>query len=294
MPPELLKQTHDLMCFDALTEIVDVGANPLDDNAPYQPLLGAGLCRVTGFEPQGLALAALNDKKSSAETYLPYAIGDGSRQTLNVCRHSGWTGTLTPSKISLDIFSAFNSNATILSRTPIETRRLDDISEINSLDFLKIDIQGGELSAFRNAETKLSKAVVIQTEVSFVNLYDDQPSFGEVDIELRRQGFIPHHMPAIKRSVISPFLLNNDPWRTLNQLVEADIVYVRDYRKLDDLDDDQLRHMGLVVLACYGSYDLAYRCVLALEVRKSIPEGSARHYLDLVNIAMSVSSGTGR
>ena len=33
-------------------DVVDIGANPIDGDPPYRLLLDAGLCRVTGFEPQ--------------------------------------------------------------------------------------------------------------------------------------------------------------------------------------------------------------------------------------------------
>ncbi|PQP54937.1 FkbM family methyltransferase, partial [Mycolicibacterium austroafricanum] len=80
----------------------------------------------------------------------------------------------------------------VLERIPLSTHRLDDISEIEHLDFLKIDIQGGELAVFQNGRTKLADAVAIQTEVSFVTLYRDQPTMGDVDVEMRSQGFVPH------------------------------------------------------------------------------------------------------
>jgi len=96
-------------------------------------------------------------------------------------------------------------------------------------------------------------------------------------------GFIPHHIAGLTKGIISPFLLNDDPWQTLNQLLEADIVYVRDFRDSAALDDDQLKHLGLVAHACYGSYDLSYRCVLTLEGRGTIAAGSEQRYIDLVN-----------
>jgi hypothetical protein len=34
--------------------------------------------------------------------------------------------------------------------------------------------------------------VAIQAEISFVVLYKNQPSLGDVDLELRSQGFVPH------------------------------------------------------------------------------------------------------
>ena len=42
-----------------LTEVVDIGANPIDEEPPYKTMLADGACRVTGFEPQAEALAAL-------------------------------------------------------------------------------------------------------------------------------------------------------------------------------------------------------------------------------------------
>jgi FkbM family methyltransferase len=134
----------------------------------------------------------LNRKKGTNETYLPYAVGDGGEHTLNLCAYSGWTSLFVPSAAALDVFSFFKANARVVDRTRLKTRRLDDIAELDGIDFLKIDIQGGELAVFVHGREKLKHAVVIQTEVQFVDLYDGQPSFGQVDQELRAQGFIPH------------------------------------------------------------------------------------------------------
>ena len=279
----MLSALHELLQFSQLTQIVDVGANPIDGEPPYIGLIKNGFCNVIGFEPQQDALAELKTGQSSHENYLPYAVGDGSTKTLNICKYSGWTSTYTPSAQSLNVFSVFKDNAKIIGQTTINTRRLDDIAEIGHIDFLKIDIQGGELGVFQNGKQKLSTASVIQTEVSFFNLYDDQPSFGDIDIELRSQGFIPHCFAAVKKGIIAPFSLNNDPWRPLNQLLEADVVYVKDFRDAESLDERQVKNICLIAHACYGSYDLAYRCILILQDRKLIPADSARRYIDLLN-----------
>jgi hypothetical protein len=51
-----------------LTAVVDVGANPIDGDAPYKSMLSRRLCTVTGFEPQPDGLASLNARKSDLET----------------------------------------------------------------------------------------------------------------------------------------------------------------------------------------------------------------------------------
>ncbi len=262
-----------------LTRVVDIGANPIDGDPPYQPMLRDGLCRITGFEPQAEALAALLRRKGPLETYLPYAVGDGNVHTLNICAASGMTSLYEPDPATLEIFAALKPLGQVVNRLPIQTRRLDDIEEIEALDFLKIDIQGAELSVFRHGKQKLSDAIAIQVEVSFMALYRDQPGHGEVDIELRAQGFVPHCFAAVKRWPIAPLVVGNNDRQPLNQLLEADIVYMRDIRKPEALDQEQLKHLALVAHHCYGSFDLAVRCLWLLEQRGLLDKEDRMKYL---------------
>jgi FkbM family methyltransferase len=261
-----------------LTHVVDIGANPIDDVPPYRPLLDAQLCRVTGFEPQASALAKLNLEKRANQVYFPHAIGDGKEHTLYLCAYSGWTSIYVPSAAALDVFSFFKEKARVVSKTRIQTHRLDDLAEVNNVDFLKIDIQGGELAVLVHGREKLKNAVVIQTELQFVNLYEDQPNFGEVDQELRAQGFIPHAFAALKKWPISPPQSEASSSQSRNQLLEADLVYVRDFVHPDDISSDQLKHLCLIAHSCYKSYDLAGRCLALLEQREAISAGALQQY----------------
>jgi hypothetical protein len=99
---------QDIICkilqLDRLTEIVDIGANPIDGAPPYKSMMDSGLCRITGFEPQEEALAELIAKKGENERYLPYAVGDGKTHVLNICRGSGMTSLFDPDPKSFEIF----------------------------------------------------------------------------------------------------------------------------------------------------------------------------------------------
>ncbi len=265
-----------------LVEVVDVGANPVDGDPPYLPLMVEGLCRVTGFEPQPAALEQLLQRKGTLERYLPYAVGDGGSHTLRVCAGSGMTSLFEPDPAALALFPFLAPFAEVRERLAVATRRLDEIEEIERLDYLKIDIQGGELAVFESGRAKLAQAVVVQTEVSFLTLYQDQPAFGDVDRELRAQGFVPHCFAAVKRWPIAPCVVNDNPRWAVNQLLEADVVYVRDITRPEGLDDQQLKRIVLVAHHCYRSYDLAMRCVEILESRGALPAGTRRRYLDLV------------
>ena len=197
---------------------------------------------------------------------------------LNICSAEGMSSTLKPNGEILKIFHPFDIWGQVISEQKILTKTLDSIGEIEQVDFLKIDIQGGELSVFQNGKKKLANTVAIQTEVSFIPLYEDQPTFGAVDIELRGLGFIPHFFPAIKNWMIAPLVINSDPRIPLNQLIEADIVYVKDFTKPQNIGDEQLKHLALISHICYKSFDLAMRCIAILEDRGVVPRGSVAQY----------------
>jgi hypothetical protein len=132
--------------------------------------------------------------------------------------------------------------------------------------------------ALRNGRAKLANCAVVQIEMSFFTLYKEQPGFGEVDAELRALGLVVHGFAELKRYPVAPYR-GDDVWRGLNQLVEADLIYVRDPKRPAALASDHLRKIALAVDACYGSYDLATRCLAELERRGDCAPGTLERYL---------------
>ena len=263
---------------ERLTTIVDIGANPIDGDPPYKQMLERSLCQIIGFEPQQDALQELLKNKGPLETYFSYGVGDGEQHTLYCCAASGMTSLYKPDQNYLSILNEFEILGEVISTELIPTKRLDDIAEISDLDMLKIDIQGGELAVFESGRGKLDRAVVIQAEVSFMPLYEDQPMFWEIDRELRQQGFIPHTFATLKRWPISPYSHPEDSRLAVNQLLEADVVYVKDYVNAHLLTDEQLKQIALIMHHCYGSHDLVTRCLSILSGRGVIPESALKHY----------------
>lgn len=287
---------RDILSPSRLTHIVDVGASRSCGDWPYTVMLNAGLCHLTGFEPGPEALLELQRTRGPNESYLPYALGDGTPQTLQVCPPpGGMTRLLEPDPTTQGLFTLFDPFGKVIERLPIQTHRLDDIGEIEHLDLLKIDIQGGKLAVFQNGREKLAEAVAVQTEVSFITLYRDQPRFGDVDLELRSQGFVPHCIPnAVKRWVIGDFVVGGSPSRPLNQILETDIVYVRDFFDPDAMTAEQLKHLAMISHHCYGSFDLAFRCVQLLQARGAVGPASAQRYLDIYRRAVRHKSALWR
>jgi hypothetical protein len=109
---------RNLLSPQRLTDVVDVGANPIDGEPPYTPMLVAGECRVTGFEPQEAALLELQKLKGPNERYFPYAVGDGAEHSLNICRASGMTSLFEPDPTTLGLFEVLEELGQVIERVP--------------------------------------------------------------------------------------------------------------------------------------------------------------------------------
>ena len=271
----------ELLRPERLTAVVDIGANPLNSDGapPYKPMLDRRLCTIIGFEPQADAHAALNAGNGELETYLPYAIGDGAPATLKVCAARGMSSLLSPDPRMLACFPGFVDYGRVVSEIPIETRTLDSIAEIAAMDFLKIDVQGAELTAFRGGSARLAQAVALQAEVSFMPLYRNQPVFGDIDLALRALGLVPHMFVNINKRMILPLRDPNAPFAAMNQLLEADVVYVRDFSQASSMTAEQLKHLAMIAHHCYESYDLATNCIHNLAQRGAVAADAVGRYL---------------
>ena len=267
-----------LVDLDQRLKVVDIGANPLDGEAPpYAGLLKAGDIDLVGFEPHGPSLAELHKKKGPFETYLPHAVGDGQRHTLRICRAPGLSSLLEPNPAVMKLFHLFPMWSRVFSSDTVDTVRLDDVPETSGADYIKMDTQGGELLALSGASERLREVSVIQTEVSFLPMYAGQPLFSELELFLRQRGFMFHRFFPLTGRLISPFMIDSDVYNGFSQVIQADADFVRDFTRLDVLSDRQLMAIATIMHDCYQSFDAALFALLELDRRN--PSGRPEKYV---------------
>ena len=150
-----------------------------------------------------------------------------------------------------DEFLVYDTSTSEIKK--IQTSKLNDIEKLPLIDFAKLDIQGSELTVLKNGNLKLKKCLAIQVEVSYVCLYENQPTFGEVDLWMRESGYTPHRFIDIKRWSITPTIFNNNPRVPGNQLLESDIIYIKDPFKAEFLDEEQLKKLILLSHYCFSA-----------------------------------------
>jgi len=264
-------------------KIVDVGAMMLGDKPPdYHALLKPGVAKVIGFEPDEKECQRLNQSHNDDCSFLPYIIGDGSEQTFNLCNHNMTSSFYEPNTNLLEKFQCLPELVQVIKRTPVSTKRLDDIDEVQNADYLKIDVQGAEVDVFNGAENLLADIMIVHTEVEFVPLYIDQPLFAEVDQILRKHGFLFHKFfrGAIAGRTFKPLIVNNNVGQALSQSLWSDAIYVKNFLHYDQTPPEKLLKLAVILHDVYGSYDLVH--YILSEYDKQTSAKYAERYLQSV------------
>lgn len=269
-----MRHLYDLLQPERLTSVVDVGANPIDGSPPYSRMLEEGLCTVVGFDPQ------MSGTPRQGVTYLPNVVGSGRQSVLHTCVMPGMTSLLPPAPDYLKRFPGFPEWAQVVERREVETTRLDDIVEIPHIDLLCMDVQGAESAVIASGRRKLRHTAAVITEVSFMPLYGGQPTFGEIDHELRAHDFVPHCFAAAK---VWPLATKTAvPKLDPHQLLEADMVYIKDTSL--PIEVEQTKHLAMIAHHVCGSFDLAMLCVEQLTDRGVLPASAPMQYRQMLEV----------
>lgn len=273
-------QAFDFLKLSAPIQVMDVGASAINEVPIYQPLLAAGLAHLNAFEGDARQIEGIQNTYGSLATVFPDFLFDGTPQTLYLASAaSGMSSLFQPDPAALAFFNGFATFGHIEATERVQTRRLDDVEGLPLIDFVKMDIQGAELTVLKNGAQKLRDCLAVQVEVSYICLYENQPSFGEVDVWMRSQGYLPHRFLDVKRWSITPTIFDNNFRIPGNQLLESDVVYVKNPLKLATLDDLQVSKFATIAHHALGSVDLCVFLILELERRAVVAPESHLRYL---------------
>ena len=274
-----------LVPLDRPIRIVDVGSSPVDGPPPFQPLVDQVPTQVIGFEPNPDARAELQAKSKPNEIVLADALGDGNNHTLHFCHAPGMNSLFEPDLTVLEKFHLFADFGSVLRTETVGTKRLDDVDGVRPLDFLKLDVQGFEKTILEHGRETLKGCLVVHTEAAFVPMYRNQPCLGEVDTLLRGLGFVAHTIFSAKRWGIAPLLVEGNPRHGFNQLLDGDIVYVRNFFDLSGWESAEIARLAHILHFTYGSYDVVYYLLRELTRRRVVAADAQHRYTELCGLS---------
>jgi hypothetical protein len=280
----MIKELISLLEINHRINISDIGAAWINKTPAYSNLIWeSDLTKLFLFDGDERQISTLKKHFGKKAMIFECFLGDGQEHTLYLCHpETGMTSLLKPNKEVLSFFNGFSKFGQVLRTKQIQTKKLDDIDDIDNLHFVKMDVQGSERIVMENGLSKLKQCVAVQLEVSFVPLYEGQTTFGEIDIFMRQLGFIPHSFVNIKRWSIRPTIRDGNFRKPFNQLMEADIIYIRDPFILSKIRPEEIKSLALFSHLFFNSPDLFIYCLERLIAMNLITKGAKEKYMALL------------
>jgi len=248
--------------------LIDIGA--AGDIEPRWKQIEPFLCYV-GFEPDKRSRSLLISKSNSCLNYqiLPYAVWDSVGVIeINLCRSPGTSSYFIPNQPFLDLFPD-PRRFDILETPKLKSTTLDNL-DLTYADFIKLDIQGGELNALKGGEGLLKTTLGIEIEVEFTAMYKKQPLFGEICTFLNSLEFEFIDFVNLCR-------WERASHNSYGQCVFGDALFLRspEYMVKKNLDKDSLSKYFSICLL-YNRFDLIDRTASLL------PDNLAKNYADFL------------
>lgn len=281
--------------------ICNVGSRKLSNNNDYGGQawgLFAPNLTIYGFDADedacNIANANIEARKVDwHEEHFPVVLSNiVGEATLYVTHNPMCSSLYPPNESFLKRFDGMLELSGLDFTIDLETTTLDSVfqtNNLNSIDFLQIDVQGADLQVLEGATNLLDQGILaIQVEVEFSHLYVNQPLFAEVDTFARKHGFMLFDLD-VSRWSRSPICSASRP----GQILWGDAFYLRDplhencssafkqptailklacIADILGLTDYALELLGFLTLE-YGSHDSRYNVANSLvESLRQIPE----------------------
>ena len=226
-----------------------------------------------GLEGDAAEFEKIKNKHSVANSEIRNKVV-GEKSTLAdfyISKEPGKSSLYKPNFEFLSRFGAWDRFEPI-DKILVQVNRIEDISN-QKPDFIKLDIQGGELNALKGAIGNLENCVGIEVEVEFSELYEGQPRFNEINSFLDAFGFEFIDFVNLRK-------WHRNGCKVGGQLVFGDALYI--CKKSESFFEDQnilkLRKL-ITILVIYGKFDFVHSLLRKEECSQ----------LDLVDLAKNSS-----
>ncbi|MDO8788891.1 MAG: FkbM family methyltransferase [Sulfuritalea sp.] len=275
---------HRLLDGEAI-RMIDVGASGgiLPRWNPYQADIA-----FVGLEPDSRSFRQLQ-------------VSEDAKQ-FNSYKLIPWGAWNTEGKINISFTrkpmcsSHFQPNTAFLSRFQnaerfevvgsgeVECQTLDSLQPDlgDGVDFIKLDLEGGELAVLQGAKSVLCTCLGLHVEVCFQHLRVGQPLFGDITAFLVNQG-----MEFV--DFVTMMRWERDHYREIGQAVFADALYLRSPEGVIEMIGSGALAKSratryLAILAIYDRVDLA---VIFLELAKAAGVFTDSVYLSQAQAVMA-------
>lgn len=246
--------------------IIDIGASISKKGNYLETVSQHPKVRTIGFEANEALCVERQQHAPEKDKFYPYFIGDGQKRTFYEYYNPENSSLFKPNTELIHKFQDLGRIKTI-NEYEVETTRLDDVG-IDDADFIKLDIQGAELMALQNGRELYKKATLLDVEVEFLPIYQDQPLYGDIEKELGNNDFHLMKFNEIFSRQLAPCFLQNDYQHGGGIYLWANSAFfMRDLTSLATLPDNKLLKMAFLIDAIWNHMDVPMHILSIIDSR---------------------------
>jgi len=252
--------------------LIDIGARTIEKSKPrfHKILEYFPSSEIIGFEIEKEVCDQMNSEAAKGVKYFPFALGENNeKRKLYITENPMCTSLYKPNEKLLNLYHELQY-MNLKKVSEIETITLDffvDKYSIDTIDFIKIDVQGAELDIFKGSKKLLNNVLKIVCEVEFLPLYHDQPLFGDITKFLNQYNFMFNKFLGLSGRTLKPLIANKDKFFA-SQHMWTDAVFIQHINKIENLNDERLLKLS-VLAAIYNSLDLTFFYLALYDKRNS-------------------------
>ncbi|MDD5679104.1 MAG: FkbM family methyltransferase [Kiritimatiellae bacterium] len=215
--------------------VVNLGAGADSD----YPLPAAFQKAMTLIEIEGGRVNPITSEKYFAKHTVGKVIaGSSEHRRFNQYAWWGGGGIYEPIPEMIKLYGLDNFYK-VLSVSDVETEtvpQLLDSLAIETIDFLKTDIEGADFEVIKSCENLLPRVLMLQCELRFQPFYVGEPRFHEVDKYLHEHGF---ELIDMLPDRWKPNTTNRNRWKD-GRLVWADCLYAKAPEAIIKFQNDEI------------------------------------------------------
>ncbi len=144
----------------------------------------------------------------------------------------------------------------VFSVTPTTLDKFAAENDINSVDYIRIDMQGAELDVFKAGTSLLGNAVIVG-KTHFMEMYEGQPLYSDQVAFLTEHGMHFHKFASSGSRSLRPVLLGEEA-HFGTQLMWTDSVFIPSLDGLSEMSPEKLAKLAIMA-DLFDSPDLAYK-----------------------------------
>ncbi len=250
--------------------LLDVGASGgvIPRWSPYRADIA-----FVGIEPDARSVSALlnSPESQSFRSYEIVPFGAWNRTgavSISFTRKPMCSSHFSPNIPFLSRFKEVE-RFDVVGSTEVECRTIDDLlsGTGKAVDFIKLDLEGGELAVLEGATKSIEGCMGFHVEVCFQSIRESQPLFGDVKNFLALRGIEFVDFVALIR-------WERDSFRGLGQAIFGDALFLRAPENMVALTGENAltarrARAYMAIAMIYDRFDLATRFIELL--RKGIP-----------------------